>query len=58
MEDLKSGLEVGVGVHKAIQAVHHSSAANDTLADEFTYVGPASNQTTNDDRELPGRVSQ
>ena len=58
VKDLESGLEVGVGIHKAIQAVHHSSAANDILANEFTDVGPASNQATNDDRELPGRISQ
>ena len=58
MEDLKSGLEVRVGIHKVIQTVDYSSAADDILANDLTNVGPASDQAADYGRELSSRISQ
>ena len=58
MNDLEPGLKEVVRVYKTVKAVDNSRTSDDVLADGFTEMIPAGDQTTNNCWQLSGRVSQ
>ena len=58
VQNLKSSLEVRIGIHKVIQAVDNGGTSNNILTNDLADLVPTGNQAADDDQKLPGGVTQ